>query len=87
MLASRPASDTGGSVRIEVSNPQLLEDLRGFLQRNGCPSEQRTPDTCEVRVLWPAETLRSETADRLKIFRHLREWCAEHPGVHANILT
>jgi hypothetical protein len=74
-------------VRIEVSNPQLLEDLRGFLQRNGCPSEQRTPDTCEVRVLWPAETLRSDTADRLKIFRHLREWCAEHPGVHANILS
>jgi hypothetical protein len=74
-------------VRIEVSNPQLLEDLRGFLQRNGCPSEQRTPDTFEVRVLWPAETLRSDTADRLKIFRHLREWCAEHPGVHANILT
>jgi hypothetical protein len=70
-----------------VSNPQLLEDLRGFLQRNGCPSEQRTPDTCEVRVLWPAEALRSDTADRLKIFRHLREWCAEHPGVHANILN
>jgi hypothetical protein len=23
----------------------------------------------------------------LKIFGHLREWCAEHPGVKANILT
>jgi len=40
-----------------------------------------------VCVLWPAEELRSDTGDRLKIFRHLREWCADHPGVHANILT
>jgi hypothetical protein len=74
-------------VRIEVSDPGLLEDLRGYLQRNGCPSEQNGAGTFEVRVLWPAEALRSDTADRLKIFRHLREWCADHPGVHANILT
>jgi hypothetical protein len=74
-------------VRIEVSDPSLLEDLRGYLQRHGCPSEQNGQDTCEVRVLWPAESLRSDTADRLKIFRHLREWCADHPGVLANILA
>jgi hypothetical protein len=40
-----------------------------------------------VRVLWPSEGLRSDTADRMKIFGHLREWCADHPGVHANILS
>ena len=74
-------------MRIEVSDPNLLEDLRGYLQRNGCPSELNGSGTCEVRVLWPAETLRSDTADRLKIFRHLREWCADHPGARANILT
>jgi hypothetical protein len=72
-------------VRIEVSDPNFLEDLRGYLQRNGCPSEQNGADTFEVRVLWPAEELRSDTADRLKIFRHLRDWCADHPGVRANI--
>jgi len=74
-------------VRIEVSNPSLLEDLRQYLQRNGCPTEQNGAGTFEVRVLWPSDELRSDTADRLKIFRHLREWCADHPGVHANILT
>jgi hypothetical protein len=74
-------------VRIEVSDPSLLDDLRGFLQRNGCPSESNGIGTCEVRVLWPAEELRSEQADRLKIFRHLREWCEEHPGARANILS
>jgi hypothetical protein len=28
-----------------------------------------------------------ERPDRLKIFGHLRDWCAEHPGVKANILA
>ena len=74
-------------MRIEVSDPNLLQDLRGYLQRNGCPSEQNGQDTCEVRVLWPADAFRSEQADRLKIFRHLREWCEEHPGARANILS
>ena len=74
-------------MQIEVSDPSLLEDLRGYLQRNGCPSEQRSADRCEVRVLWPADSMRSDTADRLKIFRHLREWCEEHPGVRTNILS
>jgi hypothetical protein len=78
---------SGSGVHIEVSDPSLVEDLRGYLERNGCPSEQNGPGKFEVRVLWPAESLRSDTADRLKIFRHLREWCADHPGVHANILT
>jgi len=77
----------GNSVRIEVSDPSLLEDLRGYLQRNGCPSEQNSAATCEVRVLWPPETPRSDNGERLKIFRHLREWCADHPGARADILA
>ena len=72
-------------MRIEVSDPSLLDDLRGYLQRNGCPSEQKGVDSVDVGVLWSADALRSEQADKLKIFRHLREWCEEHPGVRANI--
>jgi hypothetical protein len=79
-------SDIWKSVRIEVSDPSLLEDLRGYLQRNGCASELASAATFEVRVLWPAETVRTDNGDRLKIFRHLREWCADHPGARANIL-
>jgi hypothetical protein len=74
-------------VRIEVSDPGLLDDLRSYLQRHGCPSERNGVDTCDVGVLWPNEAFRSEQADRLKIFRHLREWCEEHPGARANILA
>jgi hypothetical protein len=73
-------------VRVEVSDPTLLEDLRSYLLKNGCPSEPLGAEICEVRVLW-SEGDRSDSADRLKIFGHLREWCAEHPGVKANILT
>ena len=73
-------------MRVEVSDPTLLEDLRGYLLKNGCPSESRAVDIFEVRVLW-SEGERPDSADRLKIFGHLREWCAEHPGVKANILT
>ena len=72
-------------MRVEVSDAALIEDLRGYLLKNGCPSEPLSMDTCEVRVLW-TDGERSDTADRLKIFGHLREWCADHPGVKANIL-
>ena len=70
-------------MRVEVSDPTLLEDLRGYLLKNGCPSEPRSEDVCEVRVMWSE----GERPDRLKIFGHLRDWCAEHPGVKANILA
>ena len=73
-------------MRVEVSDSALLEDLRGFLLANGCPSEPRSDDVCEVGVL-RSDGEGSQTADRLKIFGHLREWCAEHPGVKANILS
>ena len=70
-------------MRVEVSDPTLLEDLRGFLLKNGCPSESQAADICEVRVMWSE----GDRSDRLKIFGNLREWCAEHPGVKANILA
>jgi hypothetical protein len=73
-------------MRVEVSDPALMGDLRGYLLKNGCPSEPLSTDTCEVRVLW-TDGERSDTADRLKIFGHLREWCFDHPGVKTNILS
>jgi hypothetical protein len=72
-------------MRIEVSDSRLVSDLRLFLQRNSCPSEQRSEDTFEVRVLRSPGEPRSESDDRMKVFGHLREWCASHPGVKANI--
>jgi hypothetical protein len=73
-------------MRIEVSEPGLVSELRLFLQRNSCPSEQWSEDMFEVRVLRSPGEPRSEADDRMKVFGHLREWCAEHPGVKTNIL-
>jgi hypothetical protein len=72
-------------MRIEVSDSRLVSDLRLFLQQNSCPSEERSEDTFEVRVLRSPGEPRSEADDRMKVFGHLRDWCSEHPGVKANI--
>jgi hypothetical protein len=74
------------AVKIELNDPRFVPALREYLQRRGCPSELRGEETFEVRVLQPAGTVRSEGSDREKIFSHLREWCADHPGVQANLL-
>jgi hypothetical protein len=72
---------------IEISDPSRVDSLRTHLQRNGCPSERRSDDTFEVRVLWAADAPLTEAQVRMKIFGHLREWCADNPGVKANLLS
>jgi hypothetical protein len=74
-------------MRVEVSDPRFMPELRQFLQRNGCPSEPAGDDTFEVRVLWPVDAPRADHLDRAKVFTHLRDWCAAHPGVKANLLS
>jgi hypothetical protein len=72
-------------MRIEVSDPRLVEKLRTYLQRHGCPSELMTEDTFEVRVAWSPEGALTDGQIRAKVFGHLRDWCVDHPGVKANV--
>jgi hypothetical protein len=44
------------------------------------------PEVVEVRVLW-SDRPPSDSEQRAKVFGHLREWCADNPGVKANILS
>jgi hypothetical protein len=74
-------------MKIELNDHRFIPALRDYLQRCGCPSELRGEETFEVCVLRPAGTTRSEASDREKVFSHLREWCADHPGVQANLLA
>jgi hypothetical protein len=74
-------------MRVELSDPSQMNDLRVYLQRHGCPSEVRTEDTFEVRVLWSSQAPLSEAQLRAKVFSHIRDWCRDHPGVKANVLT
>lgn len=72
---------------VEISDPAFMDDLRAYLQRQGCPSEVRSEDTFEVRVLWSPEADLTEAQIRAKIYEHLRDWCRGRPGVKANLHT
>jgi hypothetical protein len=74
-------------MHIEISDPDLVESLRAHLRQEGCPSERRSEEVVEVRVLWSPENPLTEAEERAKIFGHLREWCAVNPGVKANLLS
>jgi hypothetical protein len=74
-------------MQIEISDPAYMGSLRAYLQEQGCPSEARGAEIVEVRVLWSPDRPLTEAEIRAKIFGHLREWCAAHPGVKANLLS
>jgi hypothetical protein len=74
-------------MQIEISDPALVDSLRAYLQRQGCPSEAQSADVVEVRVLWSPDAPLSDAQARTKVFGHLREWCAANPGVKTNLLA
>jgi hypothetical protein len=73
-------------MQIEVSDPAYVQSLRAYLQSQGCPSEPRSADVVEVVVFSPGVPL-DEAQARMKVFGHLREWCADNPGVKVDLLT
>ncbi len=73
-------------MQIEVSDPAFVQSLRAYLQSQGCPSEPRSADVVEVVVFSPGVTL-DEAQVRTKVFGHLREWCADNPGVKVDFVT
>jgi hypothetical protein len=73
-------------MQIEVSDPAFVQSLRAYLQSQGCPSEPRSVAVVEVRVFSPNGPL-DEAQARMKVFGHLREWCADNPGVKVDLLT
>jgi hypothetical protein len=75
------------TMEIEITDPAYMESFRAYLQRQGCPSELRSNEVVEVRVLWSPEAPLSDAEVRAKLFGHLRDWCAANPGVKANFLS
>ena len=73
-------------MQIEVSDPAFVQSLRAYLQSQGCPSESRSADVVEVRV-WSPDAPLDEAQARMRLFGHLREWCADNPGVKVDLLT
>jgi hypothetical protein len=73
-------------MQIEISDPAFVHSLRTYLQSQGCPSEPRGADVVEVVVFSPGGSL-DEAQARMKVFGHLREWCADNPGVKVDFLS
>ncbi|HXV33440.1 MAG TPA: hypothetical protein VD769_05465 [Gaiellaceae bacterium] len=73
-------------MQIEISDPAFMDSLRSHLQQEGCPSEPRSAEVFEVRV-WSPDRPLTDAEQRAKVFGALRSWCADNPGVKANLLT
>ena len=66
-------------MRVEVSDPNLVEDLLESLRDAQCDVVRTGPSTIEVRFGWPLE----DEASRYELDGYLRAWEAMHPGSRA----
>lgn len=69
-------------MRILVSDPKLVEDLRDYLERCNCAVELRGPTAMEAS---PPERPVEPLYLRMELDAYLRVWRAMHPGAEASI--
>jgi hypothetical protein len=68
-------------VRVRISDPALVEDLLGFLQRSQCLADLQPDGSVEVYL---AHDLPHPVA-RAELDSYLRLWARSHPGAHADV--
>ena len=66
-------------MRVEVSDPNLVEDLLESLRNAQCDVVRTGAVTLEVRFGWPL----ADEASRYELDGYLRAWEAMHPNSHA----
>jgi hypothetical protein len=66
-------------MKVEVSDPALVDDLLAFLRRAECEVERNGGGMLAVTL--PASV--PEGAARLELDAYLQAWQALHPGVRA----
>ncbi len=69
-------------MRIHVSDPDLVEDLREYLIRCNCSVERRAATLVEASP--PGDDLEL-VYQRMELDAYLRVWRALHPGADAAI--
>jgi hypothetical protein len=69
-------------MRIHVSDPELVEDLRAYLTRCNCSVERRSATLVEASP--PSRDIEPVYL-RMELDAYLRVWRAMHPGVEAAI--
>ena len=71
-------------MRIDVSDPALIEDLRDYLRRCNCEVEVRGRTAVEASP--PARNVEPVYL-RMELDAYLRVWRAMHPGADAAIAS
>jgi hypothetical protein len=71
------------TLRIDVNDEQLLDDLMAALARHGCLTNRIGPAT--FRVVCPRA--RDSREAQLEVGFFVRAWQAHHPGVEAVLTT
>jgi hypothetical protein len=66
-------------VKVEVSDPNLVEDLLESLRSAQCDAVRTGPATLEVRFGWPL----ADEASGYELDGYLRAWEAMHPNSRA----
>ena len=75
-------------VRLRVTEPAALDELRRFLRKRGCASVVLGDDMLEVSVVPPSpDALRFERVEKEAILRHVREFSSRRFGVRVNIVS
>ena len=69
-------------MKINVSNPELVDDLIEFLRRASCTVSVGEDGSIDVEV---PEAYGAEQA-RMEIDLYLKAWQAAHPDVEAHLL-
>jgi len=67
------------TLKLELSDDQLLGDLMGALAHHGCLADRIAPNMC--RIVFPRSWTAREA--RLEIGLFVRAWQVHHPGVEA----
>jgi hypothetical protein len=70
-------------VKVEVSNPELVDDLVSFLRRARCSAERSGRETLTVSLV----DAPSEDLARRELEAYLATWQTIHPGVRARRLA
>ncbi|HEY7002898.1 MAG TPA: hypothetical protein VH281_01350 [Gaiellaceae bacterium] len=66
-------------MRVEVSDPDLVEDLIESLRSVGCDVVRAGPNRLDVRFGWPV----LDAASGYELDGYLRVWEAMHPNISA----
>jgi hypothetical protein len=69
-------------MRVRISDPTLVDDLLGFLQRSRCLAEPQADGT--VAVYLPHDL--PDSVARAELESYLRLWARSHPDRRAEVV-